>query len=128
MSVSAKRTGRAFELPSTSLTNRGDAIDQPLNRKKKTIKYRSFPRKDPLHVPAQRPYKGGDDDHKQHVLNCAVEIHQPYSGAVRPRRRQNNYRVPECALCTLYGRSADEKPVCVMTGRARLMAVNHAIR
>src|ERR1700722_10207302 len=30
-----------------------------------------------FHVPAQRTYKGGDDDHKQHVLNCAVEIHQP---------------------------------------------------
>ena|ERR1700722_4730168 len=56
--------------------DRGDAIDQPLNGKAKTIKHRSLPGKDPLHVPAQRPYKGGDDDHKQHVLNCAVEIHQ----------------------------------------------------
>jgi integrase len=71
------------------------------NRTCEIIKYRSLPGKDPLHVPAQRPYKGGDDDHKQHVLNCAVEIHQPYSGAVRPRRRQNNYRIPERAMCPL---------------------------
>src|SRR3984893_10702493 len=58
--------------------NRGNAINHPLNRKTKTIKCRLLPGKDPFHVPAQRLHQGGDDDHKEHVLNCAKEIHQPY--------------------------------------------------
>src|ERR1700685_57422 len=52
-----------------------DAIDQPLNRKTKTINRGPLPGKDPFHVPAQGLHQGGDDDHKQHVLHCAIEIH-----------------------------------------------------
>ena len=55
--------------------HRGDAIDQPLNGKTYTINYGPLPGKDPFHVPAQGSHQDGDDDHKQHVLNCAVEIH-----------------------------------------------------
>jgi hypothetical protein len=60
--------------------NRGDAIDQSLNRKTKTIKYRPLPRENPFHVPTQGRYQDGEDGHKQPVLNCAVEIHQPCLG------------------------------------------------
>ena len=70
-------------------------IDQPLNRKTKTIKVGPLPGKDPFHVPAQGLHQGGDDDHKQHVLNCAVEIH--YTATVATGDHENNYRVPESA-------------------------------
>ena len=40
-----------------------------------------FPGEDPFHVPAQGLHQDGDDGHKQHVLQYAVEIHQPYSYA-----------------------------------------------
>jgi hypothetical protein len=49
-----------------------NAIDQPLDRKARTINRGPLSGKDSFHVPAQRPYKGGDNGHKQHVLNCAV--------------------------------------------------------
>ena len=42
------------------------------------IEYGSFPGKDPFHVPAKGLHQDGDDGNKQQVLNCAVQIHQPY--------------------------------------------------
>ena len=55
--------------------NRGKAIDEALKRKTCRVEEGPFPGEDPFHVPAQGLHQDGDDSRKQHVLNCAVEIH-----------------------------------------------------
>jgi hypothetical protein len=65
---------RAFDQSQISFARGADfgIVHSEGAEKAKAINRGPLSGKDPFHVPAKRPYKGGDNGHKQHVLNCAV--------------------------------------------------------